>query len=179
MPTDPTTDAATDAATDPAGAEAQPLTPGEDPARVHEQTGRVIAAFLTEDRLEDLSAEARAATATPAMGAVVTFDGVVRDHDGGADVNALTYTAHPTAGDVMGEVVRDVVKRHPRARVWAAHRTGALAIGDTAFYVVVAAAHRAAAFAAATEVVDEVKARVPVWKEQEMADGTNHWVGLE
>ena len=43
----------------------------------------------------------------------------------------------------------------------------------------VAAAHRAAAFAAATEVVDEVKARVPVWKEQEMADGTNHWVGLE
>lgn len=134
---------------------------------------------MTEAPLEPLLADARAATATDAMGAVVTFEGVVRDHDGGRRVAGLRYTAHPTAGEVIAGVAQEVSNGHPAARLWAAHRTGDLAIGDLAFVVIAASAHRGAAFAAAADLADRVKAEVPVWKEQELLDGTSQWVGLE
>lgn len=158
---------------------ASPVEPGADPEYVREQTGKVIAAFLTDEPLEGRLEEAKRETSTPAMGAVVTFEGVVRDHDGGAGVKALTYSAHPSAASVMHEVAGEVIAHHPQARIWAAHRTGDLQVGDVAFLVVVAAAHRAGAFGVLIEVVDEVKARVPVWKDQERADGSHQWVGLE
>lgn len=155
------------------------LGPNSDPDYVRAQTGRVAAAFLTEEPLEGFTAEARQSAATPAMGAVVTFEGVVRDHDGGRGVAALNYSAHPSAQGVMREVAEELCRVHPQTRIWVAHRTGALQIGDVAFLVVAAAAHRSAAFAAASDVVDEVKSRVPVWKEQEMSDGSTQWVGVE
>lgn len=150
-----------------------------DPAYVAEQTGQVIAAFMTTDPLEPRIAEARAATLTDAMGALVFFEGVVRDHDGGQRVRTLTYTAHPSADEVIGAVTHAVVDKHPDVRLWTAHRTGPLLIGDTAFVVLAAAAHRGAAFAAASELADRVKAEVPIWKEQELTDGSSQWVGLE
>lgn len=149
-----------------------------DPAYVADQTGVVVHAEVTDAPLEPLLADAKGATATEAMGALVTFEGIVRDHDGGAAVTALTYTAHPQATDFMREVVESVVSTHPEVRAWAAHRTGPLRIGDLAFAVVVAAAHRGPAFAAAEEIADRVKAEVPIWKEQDMADGSTVWVGL-
>ncbi len=150
-----------------------------DPAYVAEQTGQVIAAFMTTDPLEPRIADARAATLTDAMGALVFFEGVVRDHDGGQRVRTLTYTAHPSADEVIGAVTHAVVDKHPDVRLWTAHRTGPLRIGDTAFVVLAAAAHRGAAFAAASELADRVKAEVPIWKEQELTDGSSQWVGLE
>ena len=149
-----------------------------DPAYVAEQTGVVVHAEVTDAPLEPLLAGAKRTTATEAMGALVTFEGIVRDHDGGAAVTALTYTAHPQATDFMRDVVESVVSTHPEVRAWAAHRTGPLRIGDVAFAVVVAAAHRGPAFAAAEEIADRVKAEVPIWKEQDMADGSTVWVGL-
>ena len=140
-----------------------------DPAYVAEQTGQVIAAFMTTDPLEPRIAEARAATLTDAMGALVFFEGVVRDHDGGQRVRTLTYTAHPSADEVIGAVTHAVVDKHPDVRLWTAHRTGPLRIGDTAFVVL----------AAASELADRVKAEVPIWKEQELTDGSSQWVGLE
>ncbi|GAB3593321.1 Molybdopterin synthase catalytic subunit 1 [Corynebacterium faecale] len=149
-----------------------------DPAYVGEQTGKLIDAFMTEKPLTGFLASAKAATCTDAMGALVVFEGVVRDHDGGSRVSSLTYTAHPTADAVIREVGNGVVAKHPRARLWTAHRTGALQIGDIAFLVVAAAAHRHDAFNACSELADAVKAQVPIWKEQELVGGDTEWVGL-
>lgn len=148
-----------------------------DPEYVQAQTRKVIAASINDSPID--AEHARRETATPAMGAVVTFDGVVRDHDGGEAVADLTYTAHPDAENVMREVCQRIAAEHPNARIYAAHRTGPLAIGDTAFLVVAAAAHRHDAFHAASALADAVKAEVPIWKEQHLRDGRTQWVGIE
>ena len=110
-------------------------------------------------------------------GAVVTFAGVVRNHDEGRGVERLSYSAHPTADAVIQTVARDVAAAHPEVRVAVLHRVGDLAIGDVALACAVSSAHRAAAFTACAALVDEVKARVPIWKEQFFDDGSAEWVG--
>lgn len=150
-----------------------------DPAYVADQTGVVLDAFITDEPLEPLLAQARRDTLTDAMGALVTFEGVVRDHDGGQRVATLSYSSHPTSDAVIGEVAASVSQAHPTTRLWTAHRTGDLAIGEVAFAVVAAAAHRGDAFAACSTLADRVKAEVPIWKEQELTDGAKQWVGLE
>jgi molybdopterin synthase catalytic subunit len=114
----------------------------------------------------------------PANGAIVTFQGVVRDHDGGRAVSALDYQAHPSAE----EFLRDCCARVAEAtglRVAASHRTGHLAIGDLALVAAVGAPHRAEAFAACAELVELIKAGIPIWKRQHFVDGVSEWVGLE
>lgn len=143
------------------------------------EPGRVIHAAITHDPLEGLVALARRDTATPATGAVLTFEGIVRNHDNGEAVDALSYSHHPAANDVMRRIVSEVTIRHPGVRLWAAHRVGDLRVGDIAFLVVAASAHRSGAFAACTQVVDDVKAQLPIWKEQKLSDGTTQWVGTE
>ncbi|AGE37260.1 molybdenum cofactor biosynthesis protein MoaE [Corynebacterium urealyticum] len=150
-----------------------------DPPHVAEQTGVVVHTRITEEPLESLLSSAKDVTATPAMGAVSTFEGVVRDHDGGELVDTLTYSCHPSASHVLREVVEEVVASHPDVRAWVAHRTGPLEIGDLAFLVIVAAAHRGPAFTATAELADQVKARVPIWKEQKLRSGATTWVGLD
>lgn len=115
--------------------------------------------------------------ADPRCGAVVTFDGVVRDHDEGRGVTELTYTAHPSAEEVLAQVAHGIAERFPDVRLAVAHRHGPLAIGDSALVAAVAAAHRKQAFAACDALVDEVKAQVPIWKHQRFTDGTDEWVG--
>lgn len=150
-----------------------------DPPHVAEQTGVVVHTRITEEPLESLLSSAKDVTATPAMGAVSTFEGVVRDHDSGELVDTLTYSCHPSASHVLREVVEEVVASHPDVRAWVAHRTGPLEIGDLAFLVIVAAAHRGPAFTATAELADQVKARVPIWKEQKLRSGATTWVGLD
>ena len=113
-----------------------------------------------------------------AAGAVVTFEGVVRDHDDGRGVKSITYSAHPVATDVMTQVAADVAA-HPGLRaLGVVHRVGDLLVGDTALAVAVSADHRAEAFAAASALVEQVKARLPVWKHQLFADGTAEWSNM-
>lgn len=120
--------------------------------------------------------EMSALVADPRCGAVVTFDGLVRDHDEGRGVARLEYTGHPSAGEVMEAVVRTVVEKFPDVRAAAAHRVGALEVGDSALVVAVAAPHRAHACEACAMLVEEVKRRVPIWKDQYFDDGTHEWV---
>ena len=127
---------------------------------------------------EQISVGAMAeAVADPRCGAVVTFDGVVRDHDGGRGVERLEYSAHPSADAVIAEVAAEVAERYPDTLVAVAHRVGPLAIGDSALACAVAAPHRKQAFVACDELVDTVKQRVPVWKHQVFEDGGTEWVG--
>ena len=111
-------------------------------------------------------------------GAVGTFAGVVRDHDGGRSVAGLTYSAHPSAGEVVARVAADVAARASGVRAIAvSHRVGELAIGDVALACAVAADHRREAFTTCAELVEEIKKQLPVWKHQAFADGTDEWVG--
>ncbi|GAB2957085.1 molybdenum cofactor biosynthesis protein MoaE [Amycolatopsis acidiphila] len=136
---------------------------------------RIALAQVTE---QPLSVEAHAELVDDkAAGAVVTFGGVVRNHDGGKSVETLYYEGHPSAGDVLARVVAEVTARRAGVRAVAvSHRLGALAIGDVALACAVAADHRAEAFATCAELVDEVKAQLPVWKHQHFADGSDEWV---
>lgn len=149
-----------------------------DPEYVAEQTSKLIAAYISDEPLEPVIATAKAETVTAAMGALVIFEGVVRAHDGGEQVNSLTYSAHPSADRRITEVAQEVLAKNPDTRLWTAHRVGSLHIGDVAFVAVAASAHRAAAFAACSELCDAVKTQVPIWKEQELADGSIQWVGM-
>lgn len=122
--------------------------------------------------------EHEALVAHEAAGAVVSFAGVVRDHDGGRGVTRLEYSAHPSAHDVLAEVAAEVARSAQGVRAIAvSHRVGALAIGDAALVAAVAADHRRAAFETCALLVDTVKERLPVWKHQFFADGSEEWVG--
>ncbi len=121
--------------------------------------------------------EHAALVADEAAGAVVTFGGVVRDHDNGKSVRSLFYEGHPSTSEVLDSVVAEVVARYPDIRALAVtHRIGALQIGDVALACAVAADHRRQAFAACADLVDTVKERLPIWKHQVFADGTDEWV---
>jgi molybdenum cofactor synthesis domain-containing protein len=135
----------------------------------------VLCAVVTEEPL-DVEEHTRL-VARSTVGAVVSFSGVVRDHDGGRAVRALEYSSHPSAGDVLTRVAAQTAATHPEVLGLAvSHRIGPLAIGDCALACAVSAAHREAAFAACAALVDEVKLQVPIWKRQEFADGSHEWV---
>ena len=134
----------------------------------------IVRSALTTETL-DVS-EHEAAVAHPAAGAVVSFAGVVRDHDGGRAVTRLNYEAHPSAEAVLAEVAAEIGKEPAVRAVAVSHRVGELALGDVALAAAVSTAHRAEAFALCARLVDEVKARLPVWKHQIFADGTDEWV---
>ena len=111
-------------------------------------------------------------------GAVVGFVGMIRDHDSGRRVVRLEYSAHPSAAEVMAQVAAQVAEECSGVRAIAAsHRIGALHIGEAALVAAVAADHRQAAFATCADLVDIIKARLPVWKHQFFDDGTDEWVG--
>jgi molybdopterin synthase catalytic subunit len=114
---------------------------------------------------------------TDADGALVVFEGVIRDHDHDDAVASLDYRAHPDAERFLADVCAEVATE-TGLRVAAAHRIGHLTVGDVALVAVVAAPHRAEAFAACAHLVDEIKSRVPIWKRQHLADGPSEWVGL-
>ncbi len=114
--------------------------------------------------------------AHPAAGAVVSFAGVVRDHDGGRGVARLIYEAHPSAESVLAEVAAEIAKDPAVYGVAVSHRIGELTVGDVALAAAVATAHRGEAFAICARLVDTVKARLPVWKHQHFSDGTDEWV---
>lgn len=109
-------------------------------------------------------------------GAIVTFSGNVRDHDHGKSVESLRYEIHPSSSHILSETVNEVSLRHNLTGVAVAHRYGEIPIGDAALIVAVAAAHRGEAFAACAELVDQIKAKIPIWKHQVFADGTDEWV---
>lgn len=139
-------------------------------------TSEVINATVSDLPLN--TEHASAAAWSPECGAVVGFSGIVRNHDGGRGVASLSYSAHPSAEAVLAEVAAEVAGRHDGVRIWVGHRTGPLDIGEAALVAAVGAAHRGVAFAACSELVDTVKARVPIWKEQGFNDGTTEWVGV-
>jgi molybdopterin synthase catalytic subunit len=123
----------------------------------------------------DLAAH-ETAVSDPRAGAVVSFQGVVRDHDHGRGVTLLEYEGHPTAAKILREVAEEIAADPDVYAVAVSHRVGTLRIGDVALVAAVSTAHRAAGFAACARLVDEAKARLPIWKRQVFTDGSDEWV---
>jgi len=124
----------------------------------------------------DAAALARALAQSNA-GACVTFEGWVRDHNDGKRVRRLDYQAYaPLAHNEGSRIIEEARQRFAILDARCVHRVGALAIGDAAVWVGASAAHRDAAFAACRYIIDEVKARVPIWKNEHYADGASGWL---
>ena len=114
----------------------------------------------------------------PGAGGIALFAGAVRDTDHDQGVTGLSYSAHPSAEAELWRVAELIADKFPSVLgIAAVHRVGDLAVGDLAVVAAVACAHRGAAFDACRELVDVLKASVPIWKHQRFTDGTSEWVG--
>lgn len=131
-------------------------------------------AAISDQPLDQAAHEA--AADDPRAGARVVFCGVVRSSDHGREVLELEYEGHPSAERVLTEIAGRFAAEPEVLALAVSHRIGKLAIGDVAIVAVVSTAHRAAAFDVCRRLVDEVKARLPIWKRQVFADGTDEWV---
>jgi molybdopterin synthase catalytic subunit len=149
-------------------------TSGRDTSRLRPPARRIERALVTPDPVD--VGELERLVSDPAAGAVVSFAGVVRDHDGGRGVTSIEYEGHPSAQRILQQVAADVAARTDADALAVAHRVGPLQVGEAALVVAVSAAHRQEAFAAAALLVDEVKLHLPVWKRQVFADGSDEWV---
>ena len=121
-----------------------------------------------------------AAVALPEAGGFAAFEGRVRNHNEGRRVTALEYEAFEALALEEGaRIVADAARRHGVLAAECVHRLGPLAIGDVAVWVGVAARHRAEAFAACREIIDEIKHRLPIWKKEHYEGGDSGWVNCE
>ncbi|MDQ3155429.1 MAG: molybdenum cofactor biosynthesis protein MoaE [Actinomycetota bacterium] len=123
--------------------------------------------------------ELYAAVTDERAGGIALFVGTVRNVDEGQDVDALGYSAHPTAISRLRTVADTIAAECDIVGLAAVHRIGQLAIGDIAVIVAVSAEHRAEAFEACRRLIDELKTDVPVWKQQTFAGGDAIWVGSQ
>jgi molybdopterin synthase catalytic subunit/molybdopterin converting factor small subunit len=162
---------------------AQPLRDGDTVALIPPISGGAPGAanetpkyLVTHEVLN--TAAIRDAVMTPASGAVVLFEGVVRNHHEGRDVLRLEYEAYESMAERelrrVGEETLAAFAAREVHDIAIHHRLGALGVGDTSLVVAVSAAHRADAFEAALRAVDRVKETVPVWKKEWGPDGS-HW----
>jgi molybdopterin synthase catalytic subunit len=135
-----------------------------------------MSAFRLGDTPLDVAALARE-LASASAGACVSFEGWVRDHNEGKAVQKLAYQSYAPLALAEGErILAEAASRFAIERAICVHRTGELAIGDLAVWVGVSAAHRDAAFAACRYVIDEIKRRVPIWKNEFYRDGASGWL---
>lgn len=111
------------------------------------------------------------------VGAMVSFEGRVRDHNDGRAVDGLSYQAYVELAEAEGgRIVEEARARFAIEHAVCVHRIGDLALGEIAVWAGVSAAHRAAAFDACRYVIDEVKARVPIWKREHYREGASEWL---
>lgn len=113
----------------------------------------------------------------PRAGGLVFFDGRVRNHNEGHQVKSLEYQCYASMASKEGQkIVEEALSRYEIHDAYCVHREGHLAIGDTAVWVGVSSSHRQEAFDACQYIIDEVKARVPIWKKEHYVDRPAEWV---
>jgi molybdopterin synthase catalytic subunit len=111
------------------------------------------------------------------VGGYASFEGWVRNHNAERQVHGLRYEAYERLAESEGErVLEEAFGKFDVIDARCVHRVGDLAIGELAVWVGVSAAHRDAAFAACRYIIDEVKARVPIWKHERYVEGDAGWL---
>lgn len=147
-----------------------PVSGGQGPWLLSEEDSEGHFFALTREQVDSRWLKAR--IARPQDGAVVVFEGIVRDHSGGRRTLFLEYECYEAmAVRVMAELGRGVAARHAVSRIGIVHRLGRLEIGEASVVIAVAAAHRRPAFDAALEAINRLKKEVPIWKKEHFEDG--------
>ncbi|TDR18370.1 molybdenum cofactor biosynthesis protein MoaE [Marinicella litoralis] len=128
--------------------------------------------------LEPLEAEAlKAKVINPQSGGFVAFEGWVRNHNQKKEVTELHYEAHEKLAVQVGNaIMQDAMNKFDINLAYCCHRVGRLAIGDMAIWVGVSSDHRKAAFAACEYILNQTKAKVPIWKNEFYQNGESGWV---
>ncbi len=131
-------------------------------------------------KLTDIAIDPSALTKTlrnDAAGAVVSFEGRVRNHNDGRAVDHLVYESYEKLAAKEAEaILKEARERYPVLEAHCVHRVGKLEIGEVAVWVAVASAHRKEAFDACEFIIDSVKHRLPIWKKETYSDGSHEWV---
>ncbi len=119
----------------------------------------------------------RAKLLRDSAGAYASFEGWVRDHNDGRAVSGMRYEAYDALALAEGNrVLQEACDRFSISHASCVHRTGTLVVGDLAVWVGVSAPHRDAAFEACRYVIDQVKSRVPIWKQEDYVHGDTAWL---
>jgi len=135
-----------------------------------------VARFSLSDAPFDVAA-LRAKLLDDRVGAYAGFEGWVRNHNDGRAVTGLRYDAYQALAESEGlRVLDEACARYDILDAHCVHRIGELAIGELAVWVGVTAAHRDGAFAACRFIIDEIKARVPIWKHEQYREGEAGWL---
>jgi len=133
--------------------------------------------YLTDDPIDGAELVKHAIRSTD--GAVVLFEGVVRDNNEGKAVEAIFYDAYrPMAEKEIGKIVVEVQRQFPDSTLAVTHRLGRLSVGETSIAIVCSSPHRGEAFAACRMAIDRIKQSVPIWKKERGPDG-EEWVGWQ
>ena len=133
---------------------------------------------ISEETIDD--SKLKKQTRDDSCGGFVCFEGWVRDNNQGKDVHKLAYEAYPKLAVKEGnKIITEALEKFEIKKALCTHRVGILEIGDMAVWVGVSAAHRDAAFKACRYILDEVKSRVPIWKNETWTDGESGWVEQE
>jgi molybdopterin converting factor subunit 1 len=155
----------------------QTLRDGDELALIPPVAGGARLAIIVPDRPPSLDHVVDAVRA-PAIGGIVAFVGLVRASSQGRSVEKLDYEAYAAMAEkVFHEICDEIEARHVGVALAIEHRVGALRVGDVAVALAAGAPHRAEAFTAARELIDELKKRAPIWKKETGPDGTE-WVGM-
>ena len=135
--------------------------------------------FAVTDTDIDLVATRQAVTDN-SCGALVTFEGWIRDHNEGQAVERLEYEVYrPVAISEGNRILAEALQRFDISHAVCVHREGLLELSDVAVMVCVSSAHRAAAFDACRYIIDEVKTRLPIWKKEHYVSGISDWVNCQ
>ncbi len=130
---------------------------------------------ITDQQIEP--APLRAQLLDARAGAFASFEGWVRDHNDGQPVSGLHYQSYVELATTEGEKILDeALAKFDIVDARCVHRVGELAIGEMAVWVGVSAGHREGAFAACRWIIDETKARVPIWKQERYTSGVDAWL---
>jgi len=133
---------------------------------------------ITRDPID--TTQVLASVGAPEDGAVLLFLGVVRNHNEGRSVTGIHYDAYiEMAERVLEEIAAEAVERLRTDRITVIHRIGELEVGETSTAIAVSSAHRAEVFDAARYIIEEIKVRLPVWKEERYVEGDRQWLDGE
>ena len=135
--------------------------------------------FSISDRAIDVAA-ARQAVTDNHCGALVVFEGWIRDHNEGQEVERLEYEVYrPVAEKEGAKIIDEALARFSVSHAMCIHREGLLELGECAVIVCVSSAHRGAAFDACRYIIDQTKTRLPIWKKEHYVTGVSEWVNCE
>ncbi len=131
--------------------------------------------YLTSDPLDRDAL--REEVSDPAAGAVLVFEGTVRDHsDGLSGVVALEYEAQASmAGKIISAILAETAGEIPIRKLAVRHRVGRVELGQPTIIIAVSASHRDEAYRASRLIIDRIKHEAPIWKREILADGTGTW----